>query len=158
VREIDDITAWWWTTFTLYLASGHVFWFHYQSGETATVHSYKDNATVGIVCWLQPQGPRSRAFYSRRNRLLHNEHLLHRTAHESTYYRPPTQQSLLGTTTRCYCRKPPNPTHTHVCVCVCKCVCVCARACAHARVCARVCMSLTFENFNLLLPQPHVCV
>jgi len=34
------------------------------------------------------------------------EHLLHRTADESTYYSPPPQKSLLGTTTKSYsCRQ-----------------------------------------------------
>jgi len=37
------------------------------------------------------------------------DHLLHRTANESTYYAPPPRKSLLRTTTNCYCRKPPDP-------------------------------------------------
>jgi len=37
------------------------------------------------------------------------EHLSHRTANESTYYRPLPQKSLLDTTTKYYYRKPPDP-------------------------------------------------
>jgi len=37
------------------------------------------------------------------------DHLLHRTANESTYYAPPPRKSLLRTTTNCYYRKPPDP-------------------------------------------------
>jgi len=36
------------------------------------------------------------------------EQFLHRTADESTYYSPSPQKSLLGTTTKCYYRKPPD--------------------------------------------------
>jgi len=41
--------------------------------------------------------------------LTHMDHLLHRTANKSTHYAPPPWKRLLGTTTKCYYRKPPDP-------------------------------------------------
>ena len=61
---------------------------------------------------------------------------------DSTYYQPPPQKLLLGTTTKSYwCRQLFWCAAAFVCVCLC--VCVYARVCAYAHACVCVCVIYT---------------
>jgi len=67
------------------------------------------NTTVGMIATCSRWSPDLEPSITAEIAYTHMDRLLHRTANESTYYAPPPRKRLLGTTTKCYYRKPSDP-------------------------------------------------